>query len=261
MLEVVGVQFNKTGRVYYFSCENFDIKKGQEVIVQTERGIQFAFSITDKLQIEQKKINFPLKSVLRVASLEDKKEYKTNLKDAEEALEQCKKMAERQKLDMNLIEAEYTFDRNQLVFYFFSENRVDFRKLAKDLASMYKTRIELRQVGVRDKAKQVGGVGVCGRTLCCSSFLDNLDSVSINMAKNQNISLNPNKINGACGRLLCCLKFENDVYEKNKKDIPYVGERIKTKKGEARVISIDILSKKYKLLYENNEIEEIKVEK
>lgn len=261
MHNVVGVQFNKIGRVYYFSCDNFEVHKGQEVIVQTERGIQFAFAVTDKMQIEHNKINFPLKSILRIANLDDKKEYEKNIIDAQKALEECKRMAEKQKLDMNLIEAEYTFDRSQLVFYFFSENRVDFRKLAKDLASKYRTRIELRQVGVRDKARQVGGIGMCGRILCCNSFLDNIESVSINMAKTQNISLNPTKINGSCGRLLCCLKYENDIYEENVKDIPSVGETIKTKKGIAKVISIDILNRSYKILYENNDIEQIELEK
>ncbi len=259
MNNVIGIQFNKTGRMYYFASEQFDIKKGDKVIVQTERGMQFGFVATDVMQIENKKITFPLKSVVRIASKEDEKEYNSNVEDAKKALIECEKLASKYNLSMRLIDAEYTFDRNQLLFHFFSENRVDFRNLAKDLASRYRTRIELRQVGVRDKAKEIGGLGLCGRTLCCSAFLDNLDSVSINMAKTQNISLNPTKINGSCGRLLCCLRYENDLYEKNRNDIPNIGETIKTKKGQAKVIGLDILNRAYKVVYENNEIETIRL--
>ncbi len=255
MNNVIGIQFNKTGRMYYFSSEQFDIKKGDKVIVQTERGMQFGFVMTDVMHIDSKKITFPLKSVVRIASKEDENEYSKNVEDAAKAMKECEKTASKYNLNMRLIDAEYTFDRNQLLFHFFSENRVDFRSLAKDLASRYRTRIELRQVGVRDKAKEIGGLGLCGRKLCCSAFLDNLDSVSINMAKTQNISLNPTKINGCCGRLLCCLRYENDLYEKNRRDIPNIGETVKTNKGQAKVIALDVLSRSYKVIYENNDIE------
>ena len=185
----------------------------------------------------------------------------SNLKDADRALIKCRDLIDKYNLEMRIIDACYTFDREQLMFRFLADDRVDFRQLAKDLGSIFKTRIELRQVGIRDKAKEVGGFGPCGRKLCCNNFLTEFDSVSINMAKNQNLSLNPTKINGICGRLLCCLKYENDNYTEYKKGLPDVGHKVKTEKGEGKVISVDIFNRKYKVLTENNNVVEVELDK
>ena len=194
------------------------------------------------------------KDVIRVATKTDYKKYLSNIKDAKKALVKCNELVDKYGLLMKIIDVNYTFDREQLIFRFLSDDRVDFRQLAKDLGSIYKTRIELRQVGIRDKAKEIGGIGPCGRKLCCNSFLTEFDSVSINMAKNQNLSLNPSKINGVCGRLLCCLKYENDIYTEYKKDLPDVGNKIKTDEYEGKVISVDVFNKVYKVLCNSGEI-------
>ena len=260
MIDVVGISFEENSKTYYFSPNNLKIEKGNNVIVETERGSQFGKAVSDITKINSDKINSSLKIVLRLASEEDLRTYEKNIILAKEAVKKGSELVEQNNLKMTIINASFTFDRSQLLFHFISDERIDFRKLAKDLANIYKTRIELRQIGVRDKAKEVGGLGTCGRCLCCSSFLKSFDSLSINMAKNQNLALTPNKINGACGRLLCCLGYENDTYEECRKGMPYFGEKIKTDNGYKKVIAIDILGRSYKVINEKDEIEEIKLD-
>ena len=247
MIKVVGVSFKENGKVYYFLPGNINLKKNITVIVQTERGLQFGKVVTNIIELEENKINSSLKQIIRIASKKDFHDHLKNLKDAKEALVKCKSIVEKENLPMQVIDCEFTFDRSQLIFKFISDNRIDFRNVVKQLASIYKTRIELRQVGVRDKAKEVGGIGVCGCKLCCARFLKDLESVSINMSKNQNIALNPNKINGVCGRLLCCLKYEDECYKDCRKCLPKIGDIVETEKGKGTVVSLDILKKKYKV--------------
>ncbi len=247
MKEVVGVSFKPNGQIYFFSPENLDLKIGTDVIVNTEKGLQYGTVQFTKKEVCEKKITGELKKIVRIANEKDKNINEKNIEEAKKALEKCRKLAEQHKLDMQIIEATYTFEKEQLLFKFLSDKRVDFRELVKDLANIYKTRIELRQVGVRDKAKEVGGCGLCGRALCCNKFLNDLDSVSINMAKNQSLSLNPTKINGLCGRLLCCLKYEDECYKELRKDLPTVGKKIETEKGPGKVVSVDILKRKYRV--------------
>ena len=244
MFDVVGINFEKGNRIYYFLLNNLNVKKGDKLVVETERGLQLCVAVTDVLQIPEKKVVTPLRPLLRIANKDDIKKYEENKKICKEAIEKAKKISNDLKLDMKFIDCNYTLDRNQLVFNFLADDRVDFRELAKKLASLYKTRIELRQVGVRDKAKEIGGIGPCGRILCCSTFLNDFNSVSINMAKNQNISLNPTKINGICGRLLCCLKYEDDTYTELKKDYPTIGTRMKIDGVEVKVVSQNVLNNK-----------------
>ena len=245
MVEVISISFIDGNKSYYFSPNGLKLKKGMNVIVETERGMQFANVVDDIKSIEEDKLIYPLKIVSRIASKEDKLQNEKNIKDAIKAKNKCNELIKKQELNMKIIDASYTFDRSQLVFRFVSDNRIDFRNLAKELASIYKTRIELRQVGVRDKAKEVGGIGQCGRKLCCSSFLNDFDSVSINMAKNQGIALNPSKINGVCGRLLCCLKYEDDNYKNLKNRFPKVGSKVQISEGEGSVVSINMLKGSY----------------
>ncbi len=253
MVKVVGIKFNNGGRIYYFSPGKLNIKINDNVIVETERGMQFATVATDIISQDSDKVFLPLKDVIRIATKEDKTINLKNISDANKALEYAKKIVEKEQLDMKLYEASYTFDRKKLVFKFVADERVDFRELAKLLAAKYKTRIELRQIGVRDKAKEIGGFGPCGRPLCCSDFLTNFDSVSINMAKNQGIALNPTKINGVCGRLLCCLGYEDGTYTEYKKDLPKQGEMIKYEGKVGRVSELNILKRSYKIKTEENE--------
>ena len=249
---IVGIRLNENGKVYYFNSNGFNLKNGDNVIVETEKGLQYG-QIVD-IDVEKSNRNMEYKNVIRIATKNDHKKHTSNLRDVNKAIIKCNDLITEYGLDMKIIDANYTFDREQLIFRFVSDSRVDFRQLAKDLGSVFKTRIELRQVGIRDKAKEIGGFGPCGRKLCCNNFLTEFDSVSINMAKNQNLSLNPTKINGVCGRLLCCLKYENDNYTEYKKDLPDVGHRIKTEKGEGKVISVDVFKKTYKVLLPENEI-------
>lgn len=259
MVKVVGIKFNNGGRIYYFSPGKLNIKINDNVIVETERGMQFATVATDIISQDSDKVFLPLKDVIRIATKEDKTINLKNISDANKALEYAKKIVEKEQLDMKLYEASYTFDRKKLVFKFVADERVDFRELAKLLAAKYKTRIELRQIGVRDKAKEIGGFGPCGRPLCCSDFLTNFDSVSINMAKNQGIALNPTKINGVCGRLLCCLGYEDGTYTEYKKDLPKQGEMIKYEGKVGRVSELNILKRSYKIKTEENEEIEVKL--
>ena len=250
---VVGIKLNENGKTYYFNANGFNLNEGDNVIVETEKGLQYGVVVATSVD-ESNNSKMEYKNVIRIANKNDTKKHMTNVKDAEKAVVKCNDLINQYELDMKIIDASYTFDREQLIFRFVSDNRVDFRQLAKDLGSIFKTRIELRQVGIRDKAKEIGGFGPCGRKLCCNNFLTEFDSVSINMAKNQNLSLNPTKINGVCGRLLCCLKYENDNYTEYKKGLPDVGHRVKTEKGEGKVISVDVFKRTYKVLLPDNEI-------
>ncbi len=245
MHEVVGVTFKEKGRMFYFLTDNKRLKKNLTVIVETERGLSFGKIVTDIFTISDEQIKSPLKKVVRIASKDDYFQHKKNVNDAKKALIKARDLANKYELDMRLIEATYTFNRDQLVFKFVADNRVDFRNLAKELANIYKTRIELRQVGVRDKAREIGGIGQCGRCLCCTKFLNDFESVSINMAKNQNIALNPSKINGICGRLMCCLKYEDECYSECRKFLPKIGSKVQTEVGEGKVVDLDILNGTY----------------
>ena len=245
MIEVVGISFENNKQIYYFSPSKLDLKMGTTVVVETERGLQFGKVELPPFEISESKLNSPLKSVIRIANKKDNNSYEKNIKDSQLALEKCRELIEKYNLNMQVIDASFNLDRTQLLFRFVSDNRIDFRQLAKDLANKFKTRIELRQIGVRDKAKEVGGCGLCGKQLCCSRFGCDFTSVSINMAKNQNISLNPNKINGVCGRLLCCLKYEDELYKECRKDLPKMGQIVKTESGQGKVVSLDIINRKY----------------
>lgn len=245
MTKVIGVSFKKGGRVYNFLPNKLDLELDDSVIVETERGSQFGYISSDLIDLDDQKIKSPLKQVLRKASEKDIEKHSKNEKDAGQALIKAKELVKKFNLNMNIIDASYTFDKEQLMFHFLADNRVDFRELAKSLASIYHTRIELRQVGVRDKAREIGGLGMCGKELCCCQYNYDFDAVSINMAKNQNLSLNPNKINGICGRLLCCLKYEDECYQQCKSKLPILGKIVDTKKGKGKVVSLDILRQKY----------------
>ena len=259
MINYYGVNFKNDGKVYYFKAEDFTCPINVTVIVQTEKGLQFGKVVTkvDEIKGIDKEL---IKDIIRVSTKEDYNQYQKNLKDAKDALEFIKECINDMDLNMNVIDASFTFDRKQLLFNFISDERVDFRELAKIVAGKYHTRIELRQVGARDKAKNVGGVGVCGKELCCKQFLNSMQPVTINMAKNQGIALNPTKINGACGRLLCCLNFEDEEYQKCLKGLPSVGDTVNTEFGEGSVVSLDILNRKYKVNV-NNDIKEIELNK
>jgi cell fate regulator YaaT (PSP1 superfamily) len=261
MIEVVGVALGNKSRAYYFSPNGLELKVDEEVIVSTERGHQYGKVVFEKCEIEKEKIKGDIKPVIRKANEEDIKKYQNNIKDAKKALIKCRTLVEEKRLNMHITNAEYTFNREQLMFRFLSDTRIDFRELAKDLASIYHTRIELHQIGVRDKAKEVGGIGPCGLVLCCHKFLNDFDTVSINMAKNQGIALNPSKINGQCGRLLCCLKFEDDCYKECKKNMPRIGEKMKTDQGEGKIISLDIIRNTARVLVPDNGVIEVKLPK
>ena len=253
-MRTVKVQFKDNGKQYVFFDNNLEINEGEYVIVETERGLQFGKASSFGPDDHKEHYN-----VIKVADKKDIKQNQLNIKDSMKALEKAKELVEQLELDMKLIDCYFAFDRKQLIFQFIADNRIDFRELAKQLASIYKTRIELRQVGVRDKAKEISGLGTCGRRLCCSSFLSDLDSVGISQVKNQNLALNPAKINGLCGRLLCCLKYEDDIYTEYRKDLPEVGDRMTYDGEEGTVLSLDIPGRKYTLLTDKNEKIEVYV--
>ncbi len=256
MYQVVGVRFKKAGKIYYFDPELINIEKGQYVIVETARGIEYGQVVIGKKTVGDDDVVLPLKKVIRVANDEDAVFVVKNKEDAKEAFKVCNEKIEDHQLDMKLVDVEYTFDRNKIIFYFTADGRVDFRELVKDLAAVFRTRIELRQIGVRDEAKMLGGLGPCGRILCCSSFLGDFEPVSIKMAKDQNLSLNPTKISGLCGRLMCCLKFENDNYESGKEELPDIGDRVMTPFGLGLVTGLNILERKVQVeLYETQAVE------
>lgn len=259
MKKIVGVCFNDSEKVYLFDTNKLTLDNNDYVIVETERGLQFGKITVSPYEVEEKDLGKDLKLVIRKADTKDIKTHEENIRLANIALNDARKMAESLKLNMQLIDATYTFDRNQLLFHFLADARVDFRELAKKLANSYRTRIELRQIGVRDKAKMVGGIGPCGRFLCCSTFLTDFNSVSINMAKNQMLALNPTKINGICGRLLCCLNYEDDVYTELKKGLPSIGQVYKKNDVEGKVISINILKKTVTIETKNKTVVEVNV--
>lgn len=237
MIKVVGVRFKKAGKIYYFDPSDFKINKGDSLIVETARGIEFGECVINPKEVSENEIVAPLKSVLRIATEEDIQRHNENKAKEKEAFSICLEKIELHGLIMKLIDVEYTFDNNKVIFYFTADGRVDFRELVKDLATIFKTRIELRQIGVRDEAKMIGGLGPCGRPLCCSSFLGDFTSVSIKMAKEQNLSLNPTKISGICGRLMCCLNYEQETYEDIRKKMPRIGSIIKTERGQGEVVA------------------------
>lgn len=243
MYDVVGVRFKKAGKIYYFDPGDLSIEKDDFVIVETVRGVEYGKAVIARKQVEEHDVVLPLKKVVRIADPKDKMIVEENKQAAHEAYEVCNEKVNEHQLDMKLVDVEYTFDRNKVIFYFTADGRVDFRELVKDLAAIFRTRIELRQIGVRDEAKMLGGIGPCGRMLCCSTFLGDFDPVSIKMAKDQNLSLNPTKISGLCGRLMCCLKYENDEYETAKALLPDLGEVIETPQGRGKVVGLNILER------------------
>ena len=225
MVRVAGVRFKNAGKVYYFDPDQFEVKLNDNVIVETARGLEFGTVTMEITEIKEDDVVQPLKKIVRIAGEEDEKRHEENEKKKSKALNLCQEKIEKHGLEMKLIDVEYTFDNNKIIFYFTADGRVDFRELVKDLASVFKMRIELRQIGVRDEAKMLGGIGSCGKSLCCSTWLSDFEPVSIKMAKVQNLSLNPTKISGICGRLMCCLKYENDVYMELRKGLPDHGEK------------------------------------
>ncbi len=257
MYRVVGVRFKKAGKVYYFDPLDFVVEAGQSVIVETARGIEYGEVVIGNKEIAEEDLVLPLKPVLRIATDEDREVVEENRRKAEEALQVCHAQIINHNLDMKLVDVEYTFDRNKVIFYFTADGRVDFRELVKDLAAVFRTRIELRQIGVRDEAKMLGGMGPCGRPLCCATFLGEFDPVSIRMAKDQNLSLNPAKISGICGRLMCCLKYETDSYEEAKDSLPDIGGYVETVFGIGKVIGLNILEKIVQVELEDSRIEEL----
>ena len=247
MVKVAGVRFKTAGKVYYFDPDELDVKTGDSVIVETARGMEFGTVTMDVCDVDESEIVAPLKKIIRVANEKDHKQHIENVKKKERAMALCQEKIDKHGLVMKLIDVEYTFDNSKVVFYFTADGRVDFRELVKDLAGVFKMRIELRQIGVRDEAKMLGGIGSCGRALCCHSWLYDFEPVSIKMAKVQNLSLNPAKISGICGRLMCCLKYENDIYMEFRKGMPDVGERVKTPDGTAKVVDTNLLERTVKV--------------
>lgn len=254
-MKVCGVIFKENSKVYNFDPRDLPINKEDYVIVITERGEQIGKITT----LEEKEIKNTLKEVVRIATEKDYNQYLINLKDAQAALRDAKEEAKRLNLKMQIVDSEFTFDRKQLYINFVADERIDFRELVKFLAGKYKTRIELHQMGARDKAKKIGGIGICGRKLCCAKYLTKMDTISINMAKNQNIALTPSKINGCCGRLLCCLAYEDETYKENKEQLPKIGSKIKIDNQTGTVISVNVLNKKYKVSFEN-EVKEYSID-
>lgn len=254
MQEIVGIKFKKSGKIYFFNPKGFKFEKGQGAIVETARGIEYGEVVIKNSSIDENKIVAPLKDVIRIATDADVKIAESNEKLATEAYKTCEEKILEHKLDMKLVDAEYTFDNSKLLFYFTADGRIDFRDLVKDLASIYKTRIELRQIGVRDEVKMLGGYGVCGRELCCCNHLGDLNPVSIKMAKEQGLSLNPTKISGVCGRLMCCLKYEQDAYEEKLSRLPGIGSLVKTPEGNGTVDEIEVLREIVKVKLEKDGI-------
>ena len=265
MITVIGVRFRSGGKVYYFGPGQMEIKSGDHVIVETARGVEYGYVVLGNRQVEDSKVIQPLKSVIRMATAEDRAKEESNRRKEKDAFGICQEKIRKHGLEMKLIDAEYTFDNNKILFYFTADGRIDFRELVKDLASVFKTRIELRQVGVRDETKIVGGVGICGRELCCHSYLSEFIPVSIRMAKEQNLSLNPTKISGVCGRLMCCLKNEEETYEYRNSNLPNVGDFVTTDDGlKGEVHSVNVLRQQVKVIvivdHDEKEIREYKVE-
>lgn len=263
MIKVVGVRFKKAGKIYYFDPKELHIEKENFVVVETARGIEFGECVIGIKEIPEEDIVAPLKSVIRVAQKDDIDKHKENKEKEKDALFICLNKIHDHKLNMKLIDVEYTFDNNKVIFYFTADGRVDFRELVKDLATIFKTRIELRQIGVRDEAKMLGGLGPCGRSMCCSTFLGDFTSVSIKMAKEQNLSLNPTKISGICGRLMCCLNYEQSTYEDIRKRLPRIGSIVETEEGRGEVVKNNTVKESVKVKVKRGDeevIEEFKIE-
>ena len=267
MKTIVGVRFKKTGKIYYFDPEELNIEKGMDVIVETAMGDEYGEVVIAGKEVEEEKLANPLKKVIRIATDKDKKMYQEFKSKEDKALKKCEEKIKKHGLEMKLIDCEYKFDGSKLIFYFTADGRIDFRELVKDLAAIFKTRIELRQIGVRDEVKRIGGNGMCGRELCCCSFLGNFETVSIKMAKEQNISLNPSKISGNCGRLMCCLKYEQEVYEEKLKRLPRIGSIVKCEEGTGEVCGVETLKELIKIklsdgedtYYRKYKLEDIKI--
>ena len=264
MKEVIGVRFRENGKIYFFDPLNYKIDPGRFVIVETARGVEYGKVVLGRREIDEEKMSAPLKPIIRIADEKDTAQYEANKEKSKKAFDICLEKIKKHGLQMKLIDAEYTFDDNKVLFYFTADGRVDFRELVKDLAAVFKTRIELRQIGVRDETKIVGGIGICGRELCCHKHLSEFVPVSIKMAKEQNLSLNPTKISGVCGRLMCCLKHEQDTYEYLNDKLPNVGDVVKTVDGKrGEVSSVNVLRQKVKLIVtqedDTKEIEEYKI--
>ena len=265
MTRVIGVRFRPAGKIYYFAPGKFHIRQGDKVIVETARGIEFGTVVTGPKEVKDEEVMQPLKSVIRIATEEDKRAEKKNREKEKEAFEICLEKIRKHNLDMKLINAEYTFDNNKVLFYFTADGRIDFRELVKDLAAVFRTRIELRQIGVRDETKIRGGIGICGRPLCCHTYLSEFAPVSIKMAKEQNLSLNPTKISGVCGRLMCCLTNEEETYEELNSRLPAIGDTVTTNEGlKGEVQSVSVLRQLVKVVVtlenEEKEIREYKVD-
>lgn len=243
---VVGIRFKDAGKIYYFDPENLQLDPDTPVIVETVRGVEFGRVVIPPKQVADEEVVLPLKKVVRVADGDDLRKVDENLRKSQEALEICANKVQKHGLEMKMVDAEYTFDNSKIIFYFTADGRIDFRNLVKDLASVFKTRIELRQIGVRDEAKMLGGLGGCGRPLCCATFLSEFEPVSIKMAKEQSLSLNPAKISGVCGRLMCCLRYESDYYHTARKGLPDVGKMVITPKGKAKVIEVNVLKRNFR---------------
>lgn len=264
MVKVIGVRFRTAGKIYYFDPGKLQIKRNDHVIVETARGIEYGTVVCDPKEVEDDKVVQPLKAVLRVATPKDDEQESSNKQKEKEAYKICLEKIRKHDLQMKLIDAEYTFDNNKVLFYFTADGRIDFRELVKDLAAVFKTRIELRQIGVRDETKILGGIGICGRPLCCHTHLSEFAPVSIKMAKEQNLSLNPTKISGVCGRLMCCLKNEEETYEELNRRLPNVGDFVTTEDGlKGEVHSVNVLRQLVKVIVDvddEKEIQEYKVE-
>lgn len=263
MIKIVGVRFRNAGKIYYFDPADMEMETGTHVIVETARGVEFGTVMIPSKEVEDEKVTQPLKPVIRIATDEDEKQQQKNKEKQEGAYKICQEKIAKHGLEMKLVQAEYTFDNNKLLFYFTADGRIDFRELVKDLASVFRTRIELRQIGVRDETKILGGIGICGRQLCCSSYLSEFVPVSIKMAKEQNLSLNPTKISGVCGRLMCCLKNEQETYEYLNSTLPEINEHVMTKDGlRGEVQSVSVLRQLVKVKVDVNgekELREYKV--
>ena len=258
MTKVIGVRFRKAGKVYFFSPGKFQIEQGSHVIVETARGVEYGWVVTGPKEVKDEEVVQPLKSVIRLATDQDRRTVEKNKEREREAFQICQEKIQKHGLEMKLIDAEYTFDNNKVLFYFTADGRIDFRDLVKDLASVFRTRIELRQIGVRDETKIRGGIGICGRSLCCSTYLSEFSAVSIRMAKEQNLSLNPTKISGVCGSLMCCLTNEQEIYEELNRHLPSVGDSVTTSDGlRGTVHSLSVLRKLVKVIVnlENDEKE------
>ena len=257
MTKIVGVRFRNAGKIYYFDPADKDMENGTHVIVETARGVEFGVVMIPPKEVEDEKVTQPLKPVIRIATDEDEKQQQKNKEKQENAYKICLEKIEKHGLEMKLVQAEYTFDNNKLLFYFTADGRIDFRELVKDLAAVFRTRIELRQIGVRDETKILGGIGICGRQLCCSSYLSEFVPVSIKMAKEQNLSLNPTKISGVCGRLMCCLKNEQETYEYLNSRLPGIGDTVTTPDGQKAVVqSVNVLRQLVKVIVEVEDAKE-----